>query len=206
LNFQVVKALFVKKRLIAAFIIILGACLLRLFVLQSYKSTTHCMDDTLVVGDFFLVNKFVYGRNIPFTDKRFLKIREPRRGDVIVFAYPEDPGKDFVMRVVGIPGDEVEGIDKRIYVNGKPHVNPHESHREMDVIPREQNPRDNFGPVKVPANSLFVMGDDRDRSYDSRFWGCVPGDRVKGLAFIRYWSWDPEHRRVRWGSIGNSIN
>ena len=200
------KVIFVKKKLLVAFIIIFGACLLRVLVLQSYKSTTQYMGTTLVDGDFFLVNKFIYGRKIPFTDKRFLGIREPRRGEVIVFEYPEDPGKDFVMRVIGIPGDDVEGIDKRVYVNGKLSVNPHEVHKEKDIVPREQNPRDNFGPVRVPANALFVMGDNRDRSFDSRFWGCLPYGRIKGLAFIKYWSWDPEQRRVRWGNIGKRID
>jgi len=198
--------MFAKKSLIAAFCMILGACLLRLFVLQSYKSTTHYMDDALVVGDYFLVNKFVFGRNLPFTTMHFLQVREPRRGDVIVFAYPEDPGKDFVMRVIGVPGDEVAGMEKKVYVNGSLCVDSHETHKENDIIPREQNPRDSFGPVKVPPDALFVMGDNRDRSYDSRFWGCVTSDRIKGLAFMKYWSWDREERRVRWDSIGKRID
>ena len=200
------KVIFVKKKLLVAFIIIFSACLLRVVVFQSYRSTTQYMGATLVVGDYFLVNKFIYGRKIPFTGKRFLRIREPRHGDVIVFEYPEDPDKDFVMRVVGIPGDEVEGIDKKVYVNGKLSVNPHGVHKEKDIVPREQNPRDNFGPVRVPADELFVMGDNRDRSYDSRFWGCLPYGRIKGLAFIKYWSWDPEKRRVRWDTIGKRID
>jgi signal peptidase I len=198
--------MFVKKKVIAAFIIVFGACLLRIFVLQSYKSTTHSMAETLAVGDYFLVNKFIFGRKIPFTDRRFFKVREPRRGDVIVFEYPEDPGKDFVMRVVGIPGDEVAGSGKNVYVNGQLSENARELHTEEEIIPREQNPRDNFGPVKVPDNALFVMGDNRDRSYDSRFWGCVSYGRVKGLAFIAYWSWDPDRRQVRWGRIGKRID
>ena len=196
----------VKKRLFILFLILVAAFLLRVLVFQSYRSATDYMEDTLAVGDYFLVNKFVFGRTIPFTDMRLFALREPRRGDVVVFEYPEDPGKDFVMRVVGVPGDEVEGKDKQIYVNGRRSVHPCESHREREVVPREQNPRDNFGPVKVPADALFVMGDNRDRSYDSRFWGCVPYGKIKGLAFLKYWSWDPEQRRVRWGSIGKSID
>ncbi len=196
----------VKKKLIALLLMISGAFLLRIFVVQSYKATTDDMAETLVVGDCFLVNKLIYGRKIPFTDTRLLEIHEPRRGEVIVFEYPEDPGKVFVMRVVGVPGDEVEGIDKKVFVNGKPAPDLHASHREDDVIPREYNPRDNFGPVRVPANALFMMGDNRDRSYDSRFWGCLPYGRIKGAAFIKYWSWDPEQRQVRWGSIGKSID
>lgn len=197
--------MFVKKYLIAVLFIIFGAILLRIFVLQSYISTTDSMAETLSVGDCFLINKFIYGREIPFTDKRFFDIHEPRRGDVIVFTDPADPGKDFVMRVVGVPGDEVEGINKKVSVNGKPESNLHVSHREDDIVPREYNPRDNFGPVKVPVNCLFVMGDNRDCSYDSRFWGCLPYGKVKGLAFIKYWSWDSARSRVRWGSIGKLI-
>ena len=198
--------MFVKKRVIAAFFIIFGAFLLRIYVLQSYKSTTDSMAETVVAGDYFLVNKFIYGRKIPFIDSRFFKIRAPRRGDVIVFEYPEDPDKDFVMRVVGVPGDEVEGSDKKVYVNGHLSENAREIHAEEEIIPREQNPRDNFGPVKVPDNALFVMGDNRDRSYDSRFWGCVSNGRIKGKAFLTYWSWDPDRRQVRWGSIGKRID
>jgi signal peptidase I len=185
-----------------ALLVILAAVLLRLFVIQSYRSASDAMDGTLAPGDYFLVNKFIFGRHIPLTDRRFFSLRRPRRGDIVVFQYPEDPGKDFAMRVVGIPGDEVEGRDKEVYINGRLTVDRHVTHRERDLIPREQNPRDNFGPVRVPDHELFVMGDNRDRSYDSRFWGCLGYGRIKGLAFFRYWSWDPVKRRVRWDRIG----
>jgi signal peptidase I len=142
---------------------------------------------------------------IPFTDKRILKIRDPRRGDVIVFEYPEDPSKDFIKRVVGTPGDEVQVINKTVYVNGKIYVNPHEVHKESEIIPEAQNPRDNKKLIKVPADSYFVMGDNRDRSYDSRFWGFVKNEKIKGLAFIKYWSWDTEKWRVRLDRIGRLI-
>ncbi|HOP40374.1 MAG TPA: signal peptidase I, partial [Geobacteraceae bacterium] len=151
------------------------------------------------------VNKFIYGPTIPFTDTRLFKIRDPRRGDVIVFEYPEDPSKDFIKRIIGVPGDVVQGIDKKVYVNGKLYVNPHEVHKERDIIPKEQNPRDTFGPATVPEDCYFVMGDNRDRSYDSRFWGFVKKEKIKGLAFIKYWSWDGDKWRVRWGSIGQLI-
>jgi len=139
-------------------------------------------------------------------DTRFWKVRDPKRGDVMVFEYPEDPSKDFIKRVVGTPGDTVEVKDKKVYVNGAPYENPHEVHKEPDMYPKEQNPRDNMGPVKVPADSYFMMGDNRDRSYDSRFWGFVKSDKIKGLAFIKYWSWDNEHFRVRWRNIGKLID
>ncbi len=187
-------------------IAVLLALVIRTFVVQAFKIPSGSMEDTLAIGDHILVNKFIYGTKIPFTDKRVLTVRDPKRGDVVVFEYPEDPSKDFIKRVVGLPGDVVEGRDKKVYVNGKPYENPHEVHKEKEVIPKAQNPRDSFGPVTVPAGSYFMMGDNRDRSYDSRFWGFVKNDKLKGLAFIKYWSWDSEKFRVRFGSIGRLID
>ncbi len=181
------------------------ALFIRTFVVQAFKIPSGSMEDTLQVGDHLLVNKFIFGTTIPFTDKQVFALRDPHRGDVIVFEYPEDPSKDFIKRIVGVPGDVVQGINKNVYVNGKLYKNPHEVHKENDLVPEDQNPRDTFGPVKVPAGSYFVMGDNRDRSYDSRFWGFVKKDKIKGLAFIKYWSWDGENWRVRWGSIGQLI-
>ncbi len=187
-------------------IAVILALFIRTFLVQAFKIPSGSMEDTLAIGDHILVNKFIYGTKIPFTDKRILKIRDPRRGDVIVFEYPEDPSKDFIKRVIGTPGDVVEERDKKVYVNGQPYVNPHEVHKEPELIPREQNPRDNFGPITVPAGSYFVMGDNRDRSYDSRFWGFVKNPKIKGLAFIKYWSWDSDKFGVRWRNIGRLIN
>ena len=187
-------------------IAIILALIIRTFVVQAFKIPSGSMEDTLAIGDHILVSKFFYGSKIPFTDKRILKIRDPKRGDVIVFEYPEDPSKDFIKRVIGTPGDVIEEKDKKIYINNQLYVNPHEVHKEIEIVPREQNPRDNFGPVKVPEGSYFVMGDNRDRSYDSRFWGFVKNPKIKGLAFIKYWSWDSGKFRVRWGSIGRLID
>ena len=187
-------------------IAILLALVIRTYLVQAFKIPSGSMEDTLAIGDHLLVNKFIYGTKLPFSDKRLLTLRDPRRGDVIVFEYPEDPSKDFIKRVIGTPGDVVEGKDKKIYVNGTPYENPHEVHKEKDIIPKEMNPRDTFGPVKVPPNSYFMMGDNRDRSYDSRFWGFVSRDKIKGLAFIKYWSWDKDRFRPRFGSIGKLIN
>ena len=187
-------------------IAVILAMVIRTYLVQAFKIPSGSMEDTLAIGDHILVNKFIYGTKISFTDKRILKIRDPRRGDVIVFEYPEDPSKDFIKRVIGTPGDVVEEKDKKVFVNGKLYVNPHEVHKEKDIIPKEMNPRDTFGPVTVPPNSYFVMGDNRDRSYDSRFWGFVSRDKIKGLAFIKYWSWDKDKFRPRFGSIGKLIN
>ncbi len=187
-------------------IAILLALVIRTFLVQAFKIPSGSMEDTLVIGDHLLVSKFIYGTKIPLSDKRVLTLRDPRRGDVIVFEYPEDPSKDFIKRVVGIPGDVVEGKDKKVFVNGTHYQSPHEVHKEKDIIPKEMNPRDSFGPITVPENSYFCMGDNRDRSYDSRFWKFVRRDQIKGLAFIKYWSWDREKLRPRFGSIGRLIN
>lgn len=187
-------------------IAILLALVIRTYLVQAFKIPSGSMEDTLLIGDHLLVSKFMYGTKIPFVDKRVLTIRDPRQGDVIVFEYPEDPSKDFIKRVIGVPGDVVEGKDKKVYVNGKLYENPHEIHKEKDIIPKEMNPRDTFGPVTVPENSYFVMGDNRDRSYDSRFWKFVRRDQIKGLAFIKYWSWDREKLRPRLENIGRLIN
>lgn len=187
-------------------IAIVLALIIRTFVVQAFKIPSGSMEDTLAIGDHILVSKFIYGTKIPFTDTRFFKLRDPARGDVIVFEYPEDPSKDFIKRVVGTPGDLVEVRNKKVYVNGRQYENPHEVHKEKDIIPKEQNPRDNMAPVKVPDSSYFVMGDNRDRSYDSRFWGFVKNEKIKGLAFIKYWSWNSENFRVRWRSIGKLID
>jgi len=187
-------------------IAVLLALVIRTYLVQAFKIPSGSMEDTLAIGDHLLVSKFIYGTKLPFIDKRVLTIRDPRQGDVIVFEYPEDPSKDFIKRVVGVPGDVVEGKEKKVYVNGKPYENPHEVHKEKDIIPKEMNPRDTFGPVTVPPGSYFVMGDNRDRSYDSRFWKFVRRDQIKGLAFIKYWSWDREKLRPRLGNIGRLID
>ncbi len=187
-------------------IAVLLALVIRTYLVQAFKIPSGSMEDTLAIGDHLLVSKFMYGTKIPFVDSRVLTVRDPRQGDVIVFEYPEDPSKDFIKRVVGIPGDVVEGKEKKVYVNGKLYENIHEVHKEKDIIPKEMNPRDTFGPVTVPAGSYFVMGDNRDRSYDSRFWKFVRRDQIKGLAFIKYWSWDRDKLMPRFGNIGKLIN
>ena len=210
-NLKELEPAFKKKSIVREYaesiiIAILLALVIRTYVVQAFKIPSGSMEDTLAIGDHLLVSKFIYGTKVPFSTNRVLKIRDPHRGDVIVFEYPEDPSKDFIKRVVGTPGDVVEGKEKKVYVNGKLYENPHEIHKEKEVIPKEMNPRDTFGPVTVPAGSYFVMGDNRDRSYDSRFWGFVSQDKIKGLAFIKYWSWDRDKFRPRFGSIGKLIN
>lgn len=189
-------------------IAVILALFIRAFVVQAFKIPSGSMEDTLLVGDHLLVNKFIYGTKIPFTDTVLLPLRDPKRGDVVVFEYPEDPSKDFIKRIVGVPGDVVEGRDKKVYVNGKLYEDSHAINKESAIIPAEQSPRDTFGPIVVPQNSYFTMGDNRDRSYDSRFWKFVRRDQLKGLAFIKYWSIDGPWYKfdIRWRNIGRIIN
>lgn len=181
------------------------ALLIRTFVVQAFKIPSGSMEPTLLIGDHLLVNKFLYGTKIPFTAIKVLPLREPERGDVVVFIYPVDPSKDFIKRVIGLPGDKIEVINKKVYVNGKGIEDIHAHFAENMILPKGSEPRDNFGPVTVPPDSLFVMGDNRDRSYDSRFWGFVKKSEVKGKAFIIYWSWDRERFFPRFSRIGDLI-
>jgi signal peptidase I len=182
------------------------ALIIRAFVVQAFVIPSGSMEDTLAIGDRILVNRFVYGTKIPFTERRVLTVRQPARGDVVVFEFPEDRSKDFIKRVIGLPGDQIQIVNKKVYVNGDIYGNPHEIHKDNDLVPRAFGPRDNTGVITVPADSYFVMGDNRDRSYDSRFWGFVKKADLKGLAFIKYWSWDSEGRRVRWMNLGRLID
>ncbi len=161
------------------------------------------MEDTLLVGDHILVNKFIYGIRMPFSNKTIVPIGEPERGDIVVFKFPQDPKMDFIKRVVGIPGDTVECRNKVVYVNGEPEANPHAVNKDAFIL--RGNPRDNFGPITVPADSLFVMGDNRDRSNDSRFWNYVSYSQLRGKAFMIYWSWNKDDFAVRWRRIGDMI-
>ncbi|MBN2231936.1 MAG: signal peptidase I [Deltaproteobacteria bacterium] len=175
-------------------IAVIIALLIRAFIVQAFKIPSGSMEPTLLVGDHLLVNKFVYGVQVPLTEKKLFVFRHPERGDIIVFRYPVDGRKDFIKRVVGLPGETVEIRQKQVYIDGVPYDNPHAVFRAPNVV--DQVPRDNFGPVTVPPESVFVMGDNRDRSYDSRFWGFVDYGKIRGKAMIIYWSWNREARRL----------
>ncbi len=181
------------------------ALLIRSFVIQAFKIPSGSMLPTLLVGDHILVNKFIYGTKIPFTDIKIFPLRSPRRGDIIVFRYPMDKKKDFIKRVVGVEDDVVEIRDKVVFINGKPWENSYGVHKVSTILPGSVSPRDNFGPVSVPPDALFTMGDNRDHSHDSRFWGFVNLKEVKGSAFIIYWSWDKDSHWLRWRRIGDLI-
>jgi signal peptidase I len=183
----------------AIVIAILLALFIRGYIVQAYKIPSGSMLETLQIGDHLLVNKFLYGVNIPFTDTRILEVRAPERGDVIVFIYPEDESKDFIKRIVGLPGETISVVDKVVYIDGEPHQIETEQHVDPLTYPAELQPRDNLGPVTVPPNAYFVMGDNRDRSLDSRFWGFVDRGKIRGKAVIIYWSGS------RFGRIGQLI-
>ena len=180
------------------FIAIILALFIRTFVVQAFKIPSGSMIPTLLIGDHILVNKFIYGVKVPFTDFVAIPITKPERGDVIVFRFPKDESKDFIKRVVGIPGDKIEVRDKILYVNGIEQSEPFTNH-SANALPSQIMPdRDNFGPVNVPEHSYFVMGDNRDHSLDSRFWGFVDFSKIKGEAFLIYWSWDKESDVLEW--------
>jgi signal peptidase I len=168
----------------AAAIAILLALFIRAFVVQAFKIPSGSMEPTLLVGDHILVNKFLYGVKLPYFQTTLIPISTPARGDIIVFIYPEDKSKDFIKRVIGIPGDRVQMQDKQILINGKPFDDKYGVYDE-----RAGSTSRSFGPVVVPKDHYFVMGDNRDHSMDSRYWGFVPSDAIKGKAFIIYWSW-----------------
>jgi signal peptidase I len=188
----------------ALVVALLLALFIRSFVVQAFKIPSGSMIPTLLIGDHILVNKFIYGVHLPILGTEILPVAKPRQGDVVVFIYPQDEDKDFIKRVVGTEGDAIEVRDKRLYVNGEPTADPYARFVEGGDG-HYVSPRDNFGPFKVPPGYVFVMGDNRDRSYDSRFWGPVALDKVKGKAFLIYWSWEGAGSWVRWGRIGHLI-
>ncbi|MGV8059494.1 MAG: signal peptidase I [Smithellaceae bacterium] len=190
----------------AIIIAILIAVFIRTFVIQAYKIPSRSMVPTLLVGDHLLVNKFIYGVKIPYFRNTIIPITRPERGDIVVFIYPNDRSKDFIKRVIGVSGDTIEIKNKKILINGKEYIDTYGIYSDNIVYPGAVQPRDNFGPVTVPPESLFVMGDNRDESADSRYWGFVNLKDVEGKAFIIYWSWDREDQSLRWKRIGNLLN
>lgn len=179
------------------------ALIIRTYIVQAFKIPSGSMIPTLLIGDHILVNKFLFGTHIPFTDKKILIFRKPEKGDIIVFKYPENPKKDFIKRVVATEGDVIAERDKVVYVNGKLVMEPFVQHYDQNMR-FGSDPRDNFGPLIIPKDKVFVMGDNRDQSYDSRYWGFVDIKQVRGKALIIYWSWNPNNW-VRFNRIGRLI-
>jgi signal peptidase I len=210
-----------------AFILFLAV---RTFGVEAFKIPTSSMENTLLVGDFLLVNKAVYGAEIPGTGLRLPALREPRRGDVIVFNPPHEPDKNYVKRLVGLPGDTLEMHDKVLHLNGAPIPEPYaryidragdavhpgmdwQSHHLIASTRRGYHPsRDNWGPLVVPDGEFFVLGDNRDNSEDSRYWGFVDRTAIRGRPWFVYYSFEaaapvqaPWARAVRWTRIGHPI-
>jgi signal peptidase I len=194
----------------AIIIAILIALFIRTFIVAAYKIPSRSMVPTLLVGDHLLVNKFIYGIKIPILRKIIIPITDPKRGDIIVFIYPHDRSKDFIKRVIGVGGDTIEIKNKKIFINKKEYTDNYGIYTDDMTYPASMQPRDNFGPVVVPPNSVFVMGDNRDESADSRFWGFVDLKDVEGKALIIYWSWNSEEKddifwKLRWNRLGNLL-
>ncbi len=230
----------------ALIIAALLAILIRGFIMQAFKIPSGSMIPTLVVGDQILVNKFIYGLKIPFTDSRVFSLRQPQRGDIVVFSFPEDNKKewcksytknilkrfdsvwmnksllylfkndcrDFIKRVVGTGGDKIEIKNKVVYVNDTVIEEPYAVHKDNMTQNGQFESRDNYGPVIVPDGKIFVMGDNRDQSFDSRFWGFVDKREIKGKAFIVYYSCKDNDYcltklklwKIRWNRTGKLLH
>ncbi|MBI4587749.1 MAG: signal peptidase I [Candidatus Rokubacteria bacterium] len=190
----------VREYVEAIVIAILLALVIRTFVVQAFTIPSGSMVPTLLVGDYILVNKFIYGAEIPFTNLRLPGIRQPQRGDIIVFKYPWDEKRDFIKRVIALAGEEVTVRGRTVYVNGK---SLDESYAVYSNSPPHSGVE--YGPVVVPSDSYFMMGDNRDNSQDSRYWGFLKRDKIRGKAFIIYWSWNGERHWLRWRRLGHYL-
>jgi signal peptidase I len=178
------------------FIALVLAVFIRTFAVQAYKIPSGSMIPTLLVGDYILVNRLAYGLRIPYY-KYIFRWGEVKRGDVIVFVFPEDPSKDFIKRVIALPGETIEIKRRKIYIDGREIEDKWGFFSDNYFGP----PRDDFGPFQVPPEHVFVMGDNRDESNDSRFWGPVNIQNIKGKAFVIYFSWDSYEKSVRFSRV-----
>jgi signal peptidase I len=167
----------------------------RIFAFQAFKIPSGSMEDNLLIGDHIVVNKFIYGPKAPLLNG-LLPLRDVRRGDVIVFRFPEQPEVDFVKRVIGLPGETILIHDKEVYIDGRALEEPYAVFDDPQIypagsfLPEPWRSRDQFGPFEIPEGQYFAMGDNRDHSHDSRYWGTVPRPMIKGRAFMVYWSFD----------------
>jgi len=224
------KRSFLKEWIEPLLIALVIALFIRQFGVEAFKIPSGSMKPTLTIGDQLMVNKFVYGPRIPFTDSRIFSWKEPKRGDIIVFKYPENEQIDFIKRVIGLPGDKIAIKQGTLFINDQPikvietaeyvdkkQMGDQEYTRKAKLMTEqlgvvkhaiqyyEDQTGHDFGPVLVPQESVFVMGDNRDDSKDSRFWGFVKYNKILGRALVIYWSWDGADRWVRWERIGTLI-
>jgi signal peptidase I len=209
----------VRETIEAILIAVFLALFIRAFVIQAFKIPSGSMEDTLLVGDHLIVSKFAYGIQMPkpamikvmgvtvpfFSTTLINTWGSVERGDIIVFRFPGDRHKDYIKRAIALPGETVEVRNRVIYINGQKIDDPYGVHKVSGYEEVDER-ANNFGPYKVPEGHVFAMGDNREKSYDSRFWGPVPIKEIKGKAFIIYWSWDGSKKRVRGSRIGNIIH
>src|SRR2546425_167201 len=190
----------------AIVIAVLLALVIRQFAVQAFTIPSGSMMDTLLIGDYILVNKFLFGAEIPLTDVHLPGLRAPTRGDIIVFKYPQDESRDFIKRIIALGGDTVQVRDNKVWLNGTPQDEPYARPGSF-----HQNPSTHCGymyacdPLVVPAGSYFVMGDNRDNSQDSRYWGFVKREKIRGKAFLIYWSWNGDSHWLRWRRLGHYL-
>ena len=203
------------REYIEAFLIaILLALFIRTFVVQAFKIPSGSMLPTLQIGDHLLVTKFIYGLKIPVSGKTLIPFKSPKHGDIIVFKYPKDRSVDYIKRVIGVGGDTLEIRNKKIFINNKPIADNYAHFSSTSIIKGSMSPRDNLDPISVPEGKVFVMGDNRDNSHDSRFWGFVDQKDILGKAFIIYWSWDiktplfsvDRFASIRWSRLADIIH
>ena len=191
-------------------IAVILALFIRTFVVQAFKIPTGSMENNLLVGDHLLVNKFVFGPVASGAERALLPVSDIERGDIVVFKFPEEPDRDFIKRVIGLPGETLELRRKQVYIDGRPldepyvHVLVPPSPEAQEVAPYDV--RENYGPVTVPAGHYFVMGDNRDNSQDSRWWGFLPRDLVKGKALMVYWSFEADSNEYRGEGFGAAVS
>ncbi len=201
----------VAREYLESFLIaVILALFVRTWVFQAFKIPSGSMEPNLLIGDHLIVNKMEFAPAASVLERVLLPHRDVRRGEVIVFKYPEDPERDFIKRVIGLPGDRVELRNKRVLINGQPVEDPHAYYLEPPSVGRPDRPgdvREEYGPVTVPDRQLFVMGDNRDNSQDSRYWGFLPVSYVKGRALFIYFSIEEGASvanlagGIRWGRI-----
>src|SRR3989442_6378613 len=192
-------------------IAVILALFIRTFVVQAFKIPTGSMEENLLIGDHLLVNKFVLGPTETSVERKLLPVGDIKRRDVIVFKYPEEPDRDFIKRVIGLPGETVEVRDKKVYINGAPldepyvhFLQPPSGNSELHEV-TSFDVRESYKPVTVPPNQYFVMGDNRDNSQDSRYWGFLPRDYIKGKALVIYWSYEGGREDYQEGNTGDTL-
>ena len=182
---------------------LLVALLVRSSVVEAFWVPSGSMLPTIQIGDHLFVNKLAYGMHLPFVSREITQWRPLHRSDIVVFRSPIDPQIDLIKRVIAIGGDVVEIRNKHLFINAEPVPDPHASFTDPRV--HDTTPRDNFGPVTVPSGKFFVMGDNRDQSYDSRYWGFADERDVKGQATFIYWSWNSQTHWLRWDRLGHFL-